>query len=503
MSMNKDLKTIESRYNYKDSTDFISNKKKAAKRAERQDDIIIPGTEFAPNSDYVYEWRKSALGILICVFAVLSLVFAPLAIKAANMQHGFIASNQKPGATYDPDTQGFDYSSAERKIMLDPSTVTAEDDIKELAYNLYQIGNMGMMLAPHSAYFSEGYSDANTMGTVLPLLFQLTDIRNNVTGEAYRLKYQSLREIPSDEDASFVIGLFAGVGGVVNAERRYYKAGYNTEPLINFEKTVAETLEAEYNWDKKINNSELAERQDRMENPIPYTSAAVLNGDASLLGKKFGVFEMEYKRLKDFAPLANIKVGGLDYSDIFGDVGNTLIPVYKDCVDFREEGAIIPGFSMGREISYEKTDQHVFFSKDSSMAHYNNIKSAEVKYTEESEAGANDGFYTVKIELDCSVNPTTDNNYTSADTCWALRDSQSAGTNKANFSKIEITFELWDNGYFKTWDMVEDWYVEHAYRGTMHIGEMGAEQEYHEIFTYLDLDCELTGNADRDFWTKE
>ena len=70
----------------------------------------------------------------------------------------------------------------------------------------------------------------------------------------------------------------------------------------------------------------------------------------------------------------------------------------------------------------------------------------------------------------------------------------------ANFSKIEITFDLWDNGYFKNWNMVEDWYVEHAYRGTMHIGEMGAEQEYHEIFTYLDIDCGLTG-TDKDYWT--
>ena len=498
MKDKNDLTICEARY----LTSYASDKKKEAKLVDKKDNVIVPGTDYAPNSNYVYEWIKTSLGILICFFAILSLVFAPVAIKAANMEHGFIGANQKPGAVYNPDSQSFDYSGAVRKIMINPNTITAEDDIKELAYNLYQIGNMGMMLSPYSAYFSEGYSDANTMNTVLPLLFQLTDIRNNVTGEAYRLKYQSLREISDDEDIGFVVSLFAGVGGVVNAERRYYKAGYNTEPLVNFQKTVAETLEADYNWDKKIDNAELKERRERMENPIPYTSAAVLNGDASLLGKKYGAFEMEYRYLKDFAPLANITVGGLNYEDIFGNVGNTLIPVYKDCVDFREEGAIVPGYSMGREISYEKTDQHVFFSKDSSMSVYNNIKSAEVKYTEESEVGANDGYYTVKIEVDCSVNSETNNNYTSADTCWALRDSQSAGTDKANFSKIEITFELWDNGYFKTWNMVEDWYVEHAYRGTMHIGEMGAEQEYHEIFTYYEADCQLTGNVDRDYWSE-
>ena len=496
MEDKKELKVVESRY----LNSYASDKKKAAKFADRKDNVEIPGTDYAPNSNYVYEWRRSALGILVCFFAILSIVFAPVVIRAAHMEHGFMGANQKPGAVYDEVNQGFDYSGANRTIMIDPSTVTNEDDIKELAYNLYQIGNMGMMVAPHSAYYSEGYSDANTMGTVLPLLFQLTDIRDNTTGEAYRLKYQSLREVSDDEDVGFVISLFAGVGGVVNAERRYYVAGYNTAPLINFQKTIAATLEAEYDWSKKINNEELKERQERMENPIPYTSAAVLNGDASLVGQKFGAFEMEYKYLKDFAPLANITVGGLNYANIFGDVGNTLIPVYKDCVDFRDEGAIVPGVSMGREISYEKTDQHIFFSKDASMSVYNNIKSAEVTYTEESESGANDGFYTVKIEVDCSVNPTTKNNYTSADTCWALRDSQSAGTDMANFSKIEITFDLWDNGYFKNWNMVEDWYVEHAYRGTMHIGEMGAEQEYHEIFTYLDIDCGLTG-TDRDYWT--
>ena len=503
MSMdNKKFKTIESRYNYKDSSDYKVNKKKASQRAEKQDNVIIPGTEYAPNSNYIFEWRRSALGILACFFAILSLVFAPLVIKQAQMQHGFLGANQKPGATFNEEEQSFEYSAANRTIYVDPTTITDEDDIKELAYSLYQIGNIGMMVSPQSGYYSEGASDANTMGTILPLLFQLTDIRNNATGEAYRLKYQSLREIPDDEDAGFVIQLFAGVGGVVNAERRYYKAGYDTEPLINFEKTQSKSLDPDYDWSLKMDNADLQERYDRSVNPIPYTSAAVLNGDASLLGKKYGVFEMEYKRLSDFAPLANIKVGGLDYSDIFGEVGNTLIPVYKDCVDFRDEGAIIPGYSMGREISYEKTDQHVFFSKDATMAHYNNIKEASVEYTPESEAGANDGYYTVRINLDCSVNSETDNNYTSADTCWALRDSQAAGTNKANFTKIDITFELWDNGYFKTWNMIEDWYVENAYRGTMSIGNMGAEQEYHEIFTYFNADCTLTGNPDRDYWTK-
>ncbi|MBO4695301.1 MAG: hypothetical protein J5656_05255 [Clostridia bacterium] len=500
MEDKKDLKINEARY----LTSYDSDKKKAAKLVDKKDNTIIPGTEYAPNSDYIYEWRKSALGILICFFAILSLVFAPLVFRPANMEHGFIGANQKPGAVYNPETQSFDYSSAVRKIMINPNTITAEDDIKELAYNLYQIGNIGMMVSPQSGYYSEGASDASTMGQILPLLFQLTDIRNNVTGEAYRLKYQSLREMSDDEDAGLLIQLFAGVGGVVNAERRYYKAGYDTEPLVNFEKVKSKNFDAVYDWNNKFDNKELKERQTRSENPIPYTSAAVLNGDASLLGKKYGVFEMEYRYLKDFAPLANITVGGLNYADIFGDVGNTLIPVYKDCVDFREEGAIVPGYSMGREISYEKTDQHIFFSKDASMSVYNNIKSAEVKYTEESESGANDGYYTVKIELDCSVNSETDNNYTSADTCWALRDSQAAGTNLANFTKIEITFELWDNGYFKIWDMVEDWYVANAYNDTIgSIGEMGAEQEYHEIFTYHELDCKLTGNEERDYWSKQ
>ncbi len=439
---------------------------------------------------YCYDKKVTGLGIVIFALFIVAVVFMPVAIQSAHLVPGFDALEIKPGSTQIDEGQ-WDSSTAERTIFVDPSAYANEDDIKELAYALYQMGNIGMMVSPVSAYYSTGKSDATTIGNIIPLLFQIIDIRNNITGESYRLRYQTVDSNAELDDAT---ALFARAGGVVQAERRYYIAGKTSEPLIIYEQTKGDLEDPNFYWDKKMDNSELLDRYDRTVNPIPYVSAATK--DSSVIGKKYGIREMEYTYLKDFESLTSLRVGTQSYIDIFGaDAGNTIIPIYKDCADFRGDGAIYEGATMGRYISYEKTDQHIFFSKDPNMWMYSNIDSATVTYNAEG------GFYTVHIVVNCEQDEKTKNNYTCADTCWAIRDSQASNNNDANFTKVEVEFELWDNGYFKTWKMFENWYVSDLYKMGFSLGEMGAIQDYMEYFTYYEGDCGLTG-TDRDFWTK-
>ena len=433
---------------------------------------------------YCYDKKVTGLGIIIFALFIVSVVLMPIAIQSAHLVPGFDALEIKPGSTQLDEGQ-WDSSTATRTIFVDPSTYTNPDDIKELAYALYQMGNIGMMVSPVSAYYSEGTSNMEIIGGMIPMTFQTIDIRNNITGESYRIRYQN---VETDEELDGLAGIIARV--CLEAERRYYKAGNETEPIVLYEKVSRDADETDFNWANKKSAKEIGDvSYPRATNPIPYVSAATT--DASVIGKKYGIREMEYTYLKDFESLTSLRVGTQSYVDIFGAAaGNTIIPIYKDCADFREEGKIYAGATMGRWISYEKTDQHIYFSKNPDDWMYNNITSASVTYNEEG------GFYTVHIAMNCELDKVTYNHYTSADTCWAIRDS--AGDPYSNFSKVEVEFELWDNGYFKTWKMFEDWYAEKLY-GLPTDG--GASQEYMEYFTYYDGDCGLTG-TDRDFWTK-
>lgn len=439
---------------------------------------------------YCYDKKVTGLGILVFALFMLAVVFMPVAITSAHLVPGFEALEIKPGSTQVDD--GWDSSTAPRTIMLDPSTVTNADDIKELAYSLYQIGNIGMMVSPVSAYYSTGTSDMTIIGGEIPMNFQTIDIRNNVTGESYRIRYQSVEE---GAELDGLAGIIAQV--CLEAERRYYKAGNETVPIVNYQKVKRDADQSEFDWSKRMSPSEIGDPSyPRATNPIPYVSAATT--DASLIGKKIGTREMEYVYLKDFDTLSSIRVGSQSYADIFGaSAGNTIIPVYTDCQDFNGPDQIYKGETLeGRRISYEKTDQHIFFTKDAALSKYNNVTEASVTYNEEG------GFYTIHMTMDCEIRKdsegnSTYNHYTSADTCWAIRDS--AGDPYSNFTKVEVEFELWDNGYFKTWKMFENWYAEKLY-GLPTDG--GAEQEYIEYFTYFEDDCKLTG-SDRDFWSQK
>ena len=438
---------------------------------------------------YCYDKKVTGLGIIIFVLFMVAAVFMPVVIQSAHLVPGFEALEIKPGSTQVED--GWDSSTAPRTIMIDPSTVTNADDIKELAYSLYQIGNIGMMVSPVSAYYSTGTSDMEIIGGLIPMTFQTIDIRNNVTGESYRIRYQS---VETDEELDGFAALIAQA--CLEAERRYYKAGNDTVPIVNYQKVKRDASESGFNWNNKMSPDAIGDvSYPRATNPIPYVCAAT--DDISVLDKTYGTRKMEYSYLKDFAPLTSIRVGTQSYADIFGTAaGNKIIPIYQDCQDYNKPNQIYKGVTLeGRYISYEKTDQHIFFTKDTELAKYNNITSASVTYNAEG------GFYTVHIAMDCEIKVDDDgnstyNHYTSADTCWAIRES--AQDPYSNFTKVEVEFELWDNGYFKTWKMFEDWHADKLY-GLPTGG--GAVQEYIEYFTYFEDDCKLTG-SDRDFWTQ-
>ena len=434
---------------------------------------------------YCYDKKVTGLGIIIFVLFLVSAVLMPVVIATADLDSAeFEGLGVRYGAKLVDDE--WDYSECPRTIMIDPSTLTDEDDIKELAYALYQMGNIGMMVSPYSAYYSTGTSNMEIIGGMIPMNFQTIDVRNNVTGESYRIRYQSVDSNAKLEGLATIIAK-----ACLEAERRYYIAGRDTEPRVVYEKVSRSPEDTEFNWANKKSPEKIGSvSYPRATNPIPYVSAATT--DASLIGKKFGIREMTYKYLKDFEPLTSLRVGTQSYEDIFGTAaGNTIIPVYTDCADFRGEDQIYIGATMGREISYEKTDQHIYFSKNAEEWMYNNVTSASVTYNAEG------GFYTVHMAMDCTTDTEHGlyNHYTSADTCWAIRDS--AGDDYANFTRVEVEFELWDNGYFKTWKMFENWYAEELY-GLPTDG--GAEQEYIETFSYLEHDCQLTG-TNRDFWS--
>ncbi|HKL94206.1 MAG TPA: hypothetical protein VJZ69_02865, partial [Clostridia bacterium] len=188
------------------------------------------------------------------------------------------------------------------------------------------------------------------------------------------------------------------------------------------------------------------DRYTTMTRAIPYTSAGYIGEGGANIPK--------------------INSTGLVYE--LAEDGSAYIPKYID--------------SAGREIGYEKTDQHLSYDIDDEK--FQTIKSATVEYN------ADKGYYTVTMVADIEFKA-----YTTAETRWAITDSSATNDPHADFTKIEVKFELWDNGYFKKWEMRENWLAENAMPPLCF--EMSAEQYYMEEFTYNEDDCDLTRF---DFW---
>ena len=332
------------------------------------------------------------------------------------------------------------------------SIPTDEELVKELAYTLYAIGNKTMVTVPYASYYESGENNSKIGETKLPLVFNTIDIRNNLTGEHFRQSLQTIKEGAELGGLATIMRAFSQTG-----QRWYVKAGNMTNTYLNTSDFNKTENGREFNWSKStVESSVRGYEEKRLNisiNPIPYTASGYQ-------GKINGLNETEKN------------VNGMSW--VYDNEAGYSVPMYVD--------------GGGRLIGYEKTDQHVFYSTgddanlyDENGAlveedYYNTIKSATVDYNEE------DGYYIVSIVVD------SDKEYTHIDTAWALQDNKGANDKNARFTALSITFELWDNGYFKQWEMWESW---QAPKGTMGFS-MSADQYYKAVFSYNVYSADFT-----------
>jgi len=386
-------------------------------------------------------WQKLTAWITLCVVLCVSLVL----IRVQNMQsvtplHGFNYLGVRPGLTMSRNLLGEivfeeDGVLSERSVFdIVPENATDEEIIL-LALKLYAIGNLSMVTAPCSAIYSEGTSDSMIIGAALPLYLEAIEVRNNISGEYFKLKNQIIKP---GVDIDMLVLLMGNLAKF--AERRYYKAGleqalYQRTATINQDESGR--LVADWTTLTAVPEDRLA----IMTRPVPYTAAGVRAADASAFSVASGLF---YEK----AP---------DSDDIY-------IPYYINSADVKA--------------GYEKSDQH--FSYDLDDEFLQTVKSASVSYNAEG------GYYVVTMSTD-----PLNKYYTTMETRWSLTDSSATGDPNADYTKIDVRFELWDNGYFKKWEMWENWLATNARQGGVPMGKMSAVQYYLEEFTYNAEDCDL------------
>ena len=405
--------------------------------------------------------RKAVSTIAIC--AVLVLIISLAVVLSACSPKGSIdmsnpfssAAGMKPGSYTIIDNGDGTYNYVLKDASEMPArTVNYEiptdpDAVKELAYILYQIGNKTMVTVPYASYFETGVNSSKMGDTLLPLVFNTVDCRNNVTGEHFR---QTLQVVDGEAELGGLAPLMAGLS---ESGQRWYVTAVNG--ASNFYKTtkfLKDVEPREFDWSKDEGTKGFeTKRYNISVNAIPYTAS-------SYKGKINGQNETP----------AN--VNGMQW--VYDEETGYSIPTYVD--------------GGGRRIGYEKTDQHIFFSTGDDANkydaegnlveedYYNTIVSATVEYNAEG------GYYVVHMVMD-STKP-----YTHIDTNWALQDNKGAKDPTARFTRFEVTFELWDNGYFKQWEMWEDWDAPKAH-GLLH---MSAEQYYMTVFSYDEMDADFS-----------
>ena len=405
--------------------------------------------------------RKAVSTIAIC--AVLVLIISLAVVLSACSPKGSIdmsnpfssAAGMKPGSYTIIDNGDGTYNYVLKDASEMPArTVNYEiptdpDAVKELAYTLYQIGNKTMVTVPYASYFETGVNSSKMGDTLLPLVFNTVDFRNNITGEHFR---QTLQVVDGEAELGGLAPLMAGLS---ESGQRWYVTAVNG--ASNFYKTtkfLKDVEPREFDWSKDEGTKGFeTKRYNISVNAIPYTAS-------SYKGKINGQNETP----------AN--VNGMQW--VYDEETGYSIPTYVD--------------GGGRRIGYEKTDQHIFFSTGDAANkydaegnlveedYYNTIVSATVEYNAEG------GYYVVHMVMD-STKP-----YTHIDTNWALQDNKGAKDPTARFTRFEVTFELWDNGYFKQWEMWEDWDAPKAH-GLLH---MSAEQYYLTVFSYDEMDADFS-----------
>ena len=405
--------------------------------------------------------RKAVSTIAIC--AVLVLIISLAVVLSACSPKGAIdmsnpfssAAGMKPGSYTIIDNGDGTYNYVLKDASEMPArTVNYEiptdpDAVKELAYTLYQIGNKTMVTVPYASYFETGVNSSKMGDTLLPLVFNTVDCRNNVTGEHFR---QTLQVVDGEAELGGLAPLMAGLS---ESGQRWYVTAVNG--ASNFYKTtkfLKDVEPREFDWSKDEGTKGFeTKRYNISVNAIPYTASG-------------------YKGKINGQDATEANVNGMQW--VYDEETGYSIPTYVD--------------GGGRRIGYEKTDQHIFFSTGDDAnkydaegnlveeGYYNTIVSATVEYNAEG------GYYVVHMVMDSTKE------YTHLDTNWALQDNKGAKDPTARFTRFEVTFELWDNGYFKQWEMWEDWDAPKAH-GLLH---MSAEQYYMTVFSYDEMDADFS-----------
>lgn len=392
------------------------------------------------NKVYWRLWQKITAWSLLVVFGCFTIISLRHIIwQNVTPSHGFSYLGIRPGLIkrqnfFGETVYDEDGILSLRSVFDEVNEETVFEEKVALALKLYQIGNKKMVTSPRSAIYSVGTSETVLFGDAVPLILEAVEIRDNKTGEYYKHKNLILK--PGKHDSGIVL-----LSKMIEcAERKYYKTG-NESVLYQLTKKITQSDDGVLNadWAKlaPVNEDRIA----TMQKPMPYTAAGCV--ETNLIGETSS---------------------GLKYELL--------------------DGVYVPYFIDGesKKFYYEKTDQHL--SYDMFDEKFQTIVSASVAYNSDL------GFYTVSLVADPLNKP-----YTTAETLWSLTDSAATDDPNAKYTKIEIKFELWDNGYFKKWEMWEEWNSDNA-RG-MHLS-MSAKQYYLEEFTFNENDCDL---KKYDFWT--
>ena len=394
--------------------------------------------------------------LLICVFVTMFIFTACNKKGSIDMSNPFSsAAGMKPGSYTIIDNGDGTYNYVLKDASEMPArTVNYEiptdpDAVKELAYTLYQIGNKTMVTVPYASYFETGVNSSKMGNELLPLVFNTVDFRNNITGEHFR---QTLQVVDGEAELGGLAPLMAGLS---ESGQRWYVTAVNG--ASNFYKTtkfLKDVEPREFDWSKDEGTKGFeTKRYNISVNAIPYTASG-------------------YKGKINGQDATEANVNGMQW--VYDEETGYSIPTYVD--------------GGGRRIGYEKTDQHIFFSTGDDANkydaegnlveedYYNTIVSATVEYNAEG------GYYVVHMVMDSTKQ------YTHIDTNWALQDNKGAKDPTARFTRFEVTFQLWDNGYFKQWEMWEDWDAPKAH-GLLH---MSAEQYYLTVFSYDEMDADFS-----------
>lgn len=149
----------------------------------------------------------------------------------------------------------------------------------------------------------------------------------------------------------------------------------------------------------------------------------------------------------------------------FADWSNT--NAIEESTDPEADGSSFRIFSKHQEGDYFKS-AHV--------VELDTIEEASVEYNEE-------GYYEVYIKLDMALDEFGNNKATEF-TRPLIREG--ANSDNANYTKIELELQIWDNGYFKEFKSTEFW------SGTvMSFITVSSKFYYHDVYSYDIADCNI------------